>query len=92
MTVPELVRVLGTRAALGIGLGFLLANRFSSAERRAIGWTLLLAGGVVGATLGFEIFGRPRGFTLKFATEEDVHRAQPEFQERMSQRETLTRT
>ena len=53
MTAPELVRVLGTRAALGIGLGLLLANAFSFAEKRsAVGWTLLAVGTVMGASLG----------------------------------------
>ena len=33
--------VLGTRAAVGVGLGLLLANRFSEEQRRAIGGTLV---------------------------------------------------
>jgi hypothetical protein len=66
MTVPEVARVLGTRAAIGIGVGLLLASRFSAEERRSVGWTLLLAGAFSGAVLALELFGWPRPFTLRF--------------------------
>jgi hypothetical protein len=82
MTVPELARVLGTRLALGVGLGFLLGNRFTEQERRAIGWTLLLGGAFLGTTIGFDIFGRPRAFHLAFGT------AEPESQERVPRQRT----
>jgi hypothetical protein len=76
MTVPELVRALGIRAALGVGLGLLLANAFPSAEKRsAVGWTLLTVGAVMGAGLAYEIFGRPRSFTLAFGTQGDGREA-----------------
>ena len=42
VTLPELALVAGTRAALGGGLGLLLADRLSAEQRRAIGWTLLM--------------------------------------------------
>jgi hypothetical protein len=32
--------VAGTRVALGVGLGLLLAGRMNCPERRALGWTL----------------------------------------------------
>src|SRR4051794_21271647 len=44
ITLPELVLVAGTRAALGAGLGLLLADRLSADQRRAVGWTLFLVG------------------------------------------------
>ncbi len=69
MTVPELMREVTTRGALGIGLGLLLANAFSSASQRsAVGWTLLGIGGLTGASLAYEFFGRPRSFTLAFGS------------------------
>jgi hypothetical protein len=90
MTVPELIRVLGTRAALGIGLRLLLANAFSSAEKRsAVGWTLLAAGALMGASIGYEIFGRPRPFTLAFGTEGDGRGDRPESQGRQRPQEAL---
>ena len=72
MTRPELALVLGTRAALFVGLGLLLAGRFSSAEKRsAVGRTLLAAGLFTGACLGRQIFGERRPFKLTFDT--DTH-------------------
>ena len=35
ITLPELALVAGTRAALGFGLGLLMADRFSQEQRRA---------------------------------------------------------
>ena len=86
MTVPELARVFGTRAALGVGLGLVLANCFSSAEKRAaVGWTLLLAGGFAATTLAFEIFGHPHALTLAFGTEAHAHgvRSEPRNEEKV---------
>jgi len=57
ITVPELVLVAGTRAALGAGLGLLLADRLSDSERRAVGWTLFLFGALTTVPLAFEVFG-----------------------------------
>lgn len=41
ITRPELALVAGTRAALGIGIGLLLAGRMTESQRHAIGWTLV---------------------------------------------------
>jgi hypothetical protein len=70
MTRPELALVLGTRVALFVGLGLLLAGRFSSAEKRsAVGRTLMLTGLFTGACIVSQIFGRRRPINLKFDTE-----------------------
>jgi uncharacterized membrane protein YfcA len=58
VTVPELALIAGTRAALGAGLGLLLADRLPQAQRRAVGWTLLLVGALSTIPLAFEVFGR----------------------------------
>ena len=73
MTRPELALVLGTRAALFVGLGLLLAGRFSSAEKRsAVGRTLLLTGLFTGVCISSEIFGGDRRpFKLTFG--KDTH-------------------
>jgi hypothetical protein len=69
MTSPELALVLGIRVALGVGLGLLLASRFSSAEKRsAVGRTLLAASVFTGACLGAQVLGRRRPFKLTFDT------------------------
>lgn len=60
VTLPELALIAGTRAALGAGLGLLLADRLSERERRAVGWTLLLVGVLSTIPLAFEVLGGGR--------------------------------
>lgn len=60
VSLPELALVAGTRAALGAGLGLLLADRMTPEQRRAVGWTLLLFGAVSTIPLAFEILGKSR--------------------------------
>jgi hypothetical protein len=60
ITLPELALIAGTRAALGAGLGLLLADRLPEGQRRAIGWTLLLVGALSTVPLAFEVYGRRR--------------------------------
>jgi hypothetical protein len=44
VTLPELAMIGGTRAALGAGIGLLVADRLQPDQRRAVGWTLLAVG------------------------------------------------
>jgi hypothetical protein len=81
----ELTLIIGTRAALGIGLGFLLGNALSEEQRRTAGWTLLLAGAVAATALGWEIFGRPRPFTLKWGTDHAHSDRRSDMQDRVGQ-------
>src|SRR5207253_9052570 len=60
ITLPELMLVAGTRAALGAGLGLLLADRLADDQRRAVGWTLFLVGALSTVPLAFEVFGGNR--------------------------------
>src|SRR5206468_10940794 len=60
ITLPELILVAGTRAAIGAGLGLLLADRLSTDQRRAVGWTLFLFGALSTVPLAFEVFGGHR--------------------------------
>jgi hypothetical protein len=60
ITLPELILVAGTRAAFGLGLGLLLADRLSRDQRRGAGWTLCLIGALSTVPLTFEIFGGHR--------------------------------
>jgi hypothetical protein len=57
ISLPELGLIAGTRAALGFGLGLLLADRWSTEERRGIGWALVLVGLVSTVPLAFEVLG-----------------------------------
>ncbi len=58
VTLPELALVAGTRAALGAGLGLLLADRMPEGQRRAVGWTLFLIGAISSIPLAFDILGK----------------------------------
>jgi hypothetical protein len=58
ITIPELALVAGTRAALGAGLGLLLADRLSKDRRKAVGWTLCLIGGLSTIPLALKLFSR----------------------------------
>ena len=60
ITLPELILVAGTRAALGAGLGLLLADRLTADERKSVGWTLFLVGALTTVPLAFEVFGGQR--------------------------------
>ena len=57
-TLPEIVLLVGTRAALGAGLGLLLADRLPESQRKAVGWTLFLVGAVTTVPLAFEFLGK----------------------------------
>ena len=58
VTLPELVLLVGTRAALGAGLGLLLGDSLSRSQRKAIGWTLVTVGAVTTVPLAFEMLGK----------------------------------
>jgi hypothetical protein len=60
IALPELALIAGTRGALGLGLGLLLANRLSADQRRAIGWTLFTIGLASTIPLGADVLGRLR--------------------------------
>jgi hypothetical protein len=59
ITRPELILVAGTRVALGVGVGLLLADRFTDTSRRAIGWTLTLFGALITVPIALEVLGKP---------------------------------
>lgn len=42
--MPELGLIAGTRTALGVGIGLLIADRLAPDRRRAVGWTLFALG------------------------------------------------
>ncbi len=63
LTLPELALLVGTRAALGAGLGLLLADWLTRGDRKAVGWTLLMVGAVTTVPLAFEVLGAARPST-----------------------------
>jgi hypothetical protein len=44
LTIPEIMLIGGTRVALGVGLGLLIADRLNEDQRKVAGWALLAVG------------------------------------------------
>jgi uncharacterized membrane protein len=92
ISLPELILVAGTRAALGAGIGLLLADRLSQEERRAIGWTLFFVGALTTIPLAFEVLGGGRLSASAQGQEQTTIGSRSEANERFGQREALART
>jgi len=59
LTIPEIILIGGTRAALGAGLALLLSDRLSHEQRRAVGLTLFLVGAISTIPLAANVLSRP---------------------------------
>jgi len=55
LSIPELGLIAGTRAALGAGVGLLLADHLDKDKRRAVAWTLLAVGVITTIPIAFEL-------------------------------------
>jgi hypothetical protein len=86
ITFPELGLVAGTRAAAGIGIGLLLADRLSPEQRKAVGWTLLLVGALTTIPLALDILGHSRASSRSEEQEKIVNESEAELIERLGQR------
>jgi hypothetical protein len=62
ITLPELFMIAGTRAALGAGVGLMIADRLSREQRHAIGWTLIGIGAVSTIPLAIEVLHKREEF------------------------------
>ena len=60
-TVPEIGLIAGTRAALGVGIGLLLADKFTRDERKAAGWALVAVGALTTIPIAINILKKSRG-------------------------------
>ena len=58
LTLPEIALLAGTRAALGAGVGLLLADKLNLEQRKAVGWTLCGVGLLTTIPLAIEVFGK----------------------------------
>jgi hypothetical protein len=63
VTIAELLLIAGTRLALGIGIGLLLAGRLSREQRQAAGLSLALVGGLTTIPLAIGIVGKSNSAT-----------------------------
>jgi hypothetical protein len=61
VTLPTIALIAGTRVALGVGIGLLLADRLEPAQRRAAGMALLTVGALSTIPLLAEVFGAEHG-------------------------------
>ncbi len=60
LTIPEIMLIGFTRGALGVGLGLLIADKFSRDARKGAGWALLAFGAVSTVPLVLNVLGKPR--------------------------------
>ena len=58
LTIPELILIAGTRVALGVGIGLLLADKLTDNERRAAGWALVGVGALTTVPLAMNVLGK----------------------------------
>jgi hypothetical protein len=58
LTLPEIMLIGGTRVALGIGLGLLIADKLSRDARKGAGWALLAVGAVSTFPLAMHVLGK----------------------------------
>lgn len=56
ISIPIVAMVAGTRLALGIGIGLLLADRLNSDQRKSAGLALSAFGGLTTIPLVWEVF------------------------------------
>jgi hypothetical protein len=84
ISLPELALLAGTRAAIGAGLGLLLADRLPDDRRKAVGWTLLLVGAATTVPLVFEVLGGLRPCTAESCPEEAAGEPRSRASERVS--------
>lgn len=59
LTLPEIALIGGTRVALGVGIGLLLAEKFNKDQRKGAGLALLAVGILTTIPLALAILGKP---------------------------------
>ena len=64
VSLPTIELIAGTRLALGIGIGLLLANHLLPEQRRAAGWALFAVGALSTIPLMLQVYG---GFGREYA-------------------------
>lgn len=60
LTIPEIMLIGFTRAALGAGLGLLIADKLSGDARKGAGWALLTFGALSTVPLALDVLGKPQ--------------------------------
>ena len=65
LSLPEFAFVVATRAALGAGIGLLLAGRLGRSSRRNVGLTLVILGALTTIPAAVAVRGGIRGGIFK---------------------------
>jgi len=86
ITTADLGLIAGTRVALGVGVGLLLAGVMPDRERRGVGLTLFAVGALTTIPLVMKVFGWPRTFALVNGSEKSAHQPHHDFQECRNER------
>ena len=60
LTIPEIMLVVGTRMALGAGVGLLIGDKLSPDTRKGAGWALLTIGALSSVPILMGIRGKPQ--------------------------------
>ena len=60
ISLPELGLIAMTRGALGVGIGLLISEALGASARRAVGWALVVAGGLTTIPLALEVLHKSR--------------------------------
>ena len=58
LTIPEIALIGGTRIALGVGIGMLMAGKLNDDRRRGTGWALLAVGALTTIPLAMNVFAK----------------------------------
>ena len=58
-TIPEIILIGGTRIALGVGVGLLIADKLSRDMRKGAGWALLAIGALSTVPLVMDVLSKP---------------------------------
>jgi hypothetical protein len=67
LTVPEIGLMVGTRVALGVGIGLLLSNQLNKDERKAAGFALLSVGILTTIPIVVGVLAKHRGAEKRVA-------------------------
>jgi hypothetical protein len=65
LSLPTLGFIVGTRAALGVGIGLLLSGRLAESRRRAVGLTLVAIGVATTIPAAMAVFHNQRGTSIQ---------------------------
>ncbi len=58
LTIPEIMLIVSTRVALGVGLGLLISDKLSGDQRKGAGWALVAIGVLTTIPLAIGVLGK----------------------------------